>query len=196
MRKLAAVRRQLSPTPHPSRNTMNLRAIFLALAAVASVTAANANIVTVTGTLATTDPTFNRPIEDLSDLSTVGTTVRYDVVEFTVSASSEYNFYTTASFDPFVILYAPTFAAAAPLANAVIANDDLFSQTTSGFSQALVTNTVYRYVTTGFANTDLGSYTTTISGVGTVTLVPETGTFAMLALGLALLGFARRQAQA
>jgi hypothetical protein len=175
---------------------MNIRSTLLALAAVTSVTAANANIVTVTGTLANTDPSFTRPIEDLSALSSVGTAVRYDVLEFTVSTASNYTFLTTALFDPFVILYAPSFTAATPLTNAQIANDDLVSQTTSGFTYALNTNTVYRYVTTGFVSTDLGSYSTTIGGVGTVTLVPETSSYAMLSLGLAMLGVARRRSRA
>ena len=175
---------------------MNLKSTLLALAAVASVSAANANIVTVTGALSNADPSFNRPIEDLSALSSVGTTVRYDVLEFTVSTSSDYTFLTTALFDPFVILYAPAFTAATPLTNAQIANDDLVSQTTSGFTYALAANTVYRYVTTGFANTDLGDYSTTIGGIGTISVVPEASTYAMLALGLTILGVARRRSKA
>lgn len=175
---------------------MNFKLTLLALAAVASVTTANADIVTVTGALADADPTFNRPIEDLSSLSSVGTTVRYDVLEFTVSAPSEYTFVTTALFDPFVILYAPTFTATTPLVNAHLASDDLLGHTTSGFTAVLDSNTVYRYVTTGFANTDLGNYSTTIGGLGTVTLVPETGTYAMMALGLGLLGIVRRRSKA
>ncbi|MBC7940927.1 MAG: PEP-CTERM sorting domain-containing protein, partial [Chitinophagaceae bacterium] len=109
-----------------------------------------------------------------------------------------YTFLTTALFDPFVILYAPTFTATTPLVNAQIANDDLLGQTTSGFTFALVPNTVYRYVTTGFANTDFGTavtgvYTTTIGGIGTITVVPEASTYAMMAMGLAMLGIARRR---
>lgn len=172
---------------------MKLKPTLLALAIVASSTAAHANIVTVTGALATSDASFNRPIEDLSALSSVGTAVRYDIFEFVVGTSSDYTFLTTGLFDSFVILYAPSFSAAAPLSNALLANDDLVSQTTSGLTYTLTANTVYRYVTTGFANTDLGSYSTTIGGIGTITAVPETGTWAMMALGLALLGVARRR---
>jgi hypothetical protein len=175
---------------------MKMKLILSALVAVTSVTAANANVVSITGALATTDPVFNRPIEDLSELSTVGTAVRYDLIEFTVGTSSNYTFLTTALFDSFVILYAPAFSASTPLANALIANDDLLSQTTSGFSYALTANTVYRYVTTGFASTDLGNYSTSIGGVGTITVVPETSTYSMLALGLAMLSVARRRSQA
>jgi hypothetical protein len=175
---------------------MNIKHTLVALAALACAAAAQANIVTVTGALTTTDPSFNRPIEDLSSLSSVGDAVRYDVVEFTVGTAGEYTFMTTAMFDSFALLYAPTFSASSPLTNALIANDDLLGQTTSGFTFTLATNTVYRYVTTGFGNTDLGNYSTTIGGIGTISMVPEASSYAMLALGLGVLGLiARRKAR-
>lgn len=175
---------------------MTLKHTLVALAAFACAAAAQANIVSVTGTLATSDPSFNRPIEDLSSLSSVGTATRYDVVEFTVGTAGEYTFATTAMFDSFVVLYAPSFSAAAPLANALMANDDLLGQTTSGFTANLSTGTVYRYLTTGFGNTDLGAWSTTIGGIGTISMVPEAGTWAMLALGLGVLGVAARRRRA
>ena len=85
---------------------------------------AQAGIVTFAGTTVG-GPTFNRPLEDLSGLSAVGTAVAYDSHIFSVDTTGEYSFLTTATFDTFSVLYTPTFSAAAPLTNALVANDDL-----------------------------------------------------------------------
>ncbi|HLL09943.1 MAG TPA: PEP-CTERM sorting domain-containing protein [Rubrivivax sp.] len=174
---------------------MNLKPTLLALAAAASfVSSAQAAIFTTTGTLSNTDPTFNRPFEDLSGLSAVGNAVRYDVLNFVVGTSGNYTFLTTAMFDSFSLLYSPTFTAAAPLTNARAANDDLLGLTTSGFDFDLTAGTNYFLVTTSFSNGELGAYSTTIGGPGVITVVPEAGTYGMMALGLAVLGIARRRA--
>ena len=139
------------------------------------------------------DPTFNRPLEDLSSLSTVGTAVRYDVLHFFVGTSGQYTFATTAMFDSFAVLYSPTFSAASPLGNALAANDDLLGVTTSGFAANLTAGTNYFYVITAFANNEMGAYSNTIGGPGVIAVIPEAGTYAMMALGLAVLGIARRR---
>ena len=173
---------------------MNIKPTLAALAAVALVSSAQAAIFTTTGALTTSDPTFNRPLDDLTGLSSVGTAVRYDVLHFVVGTSGEYTFVTTAMFDSFAVLYSPTFSAAAPLGNAKAANDDLLGVTTSGFASSLTAGTNYFYVTTAFANNEMGAYSNTIGGPGLITVVPEAGTYAMMALGLAFLGIARRRA--
>ena len=132
--------------------------------------AGHADIVTHTGSTAG-GPTYTRPLEDLSGLSAVGVGVRYDAYTFSVSTSGDYTFLTTGAFDTFSTLYSPSFGAATPLVGARIASDDLLSApfTTSGFSFSLVAGINYSLVTTGFAPTDSGRFSTTIAGSGTVT---------------------------
>jgi hypothetical protein len=154
---------------------------------------AQALIYTYTGNT-TGGPTFNRPLEDGSGLSAVGTAVRYSSFEFTVSASGDYTFLTTApSYDPFVLLYSPSFNPGAALSNYVGANDDLLGLTTSGLGATLNTGTTYVFVNTGFGNLDFGAFSTTIGGPGVITQVPEPEVLAMMALGLAVLGWARQR---
>jgi PEP-CTERM motif len=170
----------------------------LAVAAVAVLVAAapaRAAIYTFTGDT-TSGSTFNRLLEDLSDLSAVGTAVRYKVFAFSVSAPGDYTFITTtASYDPFTFLYSPTFAPATPLSNALAANDDLLGLTTSGFTFALSANTPYAFINTGFFNSDFGAFSTTIGGPGNIipAVIPEPSGYALLALGLVAVGLARRR---
>lgn len=171
---------------------MRIRSLLVAAAALTvAVVPARADIFTFTGALDQTDPTYNRLVEGLSELSTVGTAVRYDVGQFTVGTSGEYTFLTTGTFDTFAFLYGPSFNAATPLANALIGNDDLVSFTTSGLAYNLTAGTNYFYITTAFANADRGLYSNTIGGPGVITAVPDAGGAALLALGLGLLGLRR-----
>ena len=169
---------------------------FSALACLAG--ASHANIVTFTGTTAG-GPTFNRPTEDLFGLSTIGTAVRYDAYSFSVSAAGSYTFLTTGLFDTFSLLYRGTFNPTSPRINALIANDDLVSPplTTSGFALTLAAGTTYLLVNTGFSNSEFGSFSTTIGGPGNiVATIPEPAAYGMFALGLGVVGLARRRALA
>jgi hypothetical protein len=164
-----------------------------ALCALGAVLPAHALIYTYTGSTAG-GPTFNRPLEDGSGLSGIGTAVSYSTFEFSVSVAGEYTFMTTApSYDPFVLLYSPSFNPGSALGNFVAGNDDLLGFTTSGVSATLSTGVNYVFVNTGFGNTDFGSFSTTIGGPGSVTPVPEPDVAAMLAVGLLMVSLARRR---
>lgn len=153
---------------------------------------AQADILTITGNT-TGAPVWNRLTEDLADLSLVGTAVTYHVTALRVSVDGFYTFLTTADFDSFVFMYEYSFNPAAPFTNAIGANDDLFTTTTSGFVGPMFSGVDYFLVTTGYSNADYGNYSTTIGGPGHVALIPEPSTWMMSALGLALIGFARRR---
>ncbi len=175
---------------------MTFKTTVMALAAIACMAStARADIVTVSGSTSG-GPTFNRPLEDLSGLSLVGTAVAYDAFQFSVSVAGDYTFVTTgfapAGYDTFALLYTAPFMAGAPLTNALAASDDLFGVgLASGFAYALAANTSYVYVTTGFGNTDAGSFVNVIGGPGVITAaVPEPQTVLLMALGIAALGAA------
>lgn len=142
-------------------------------------------------------PTYNRALTGFSGLSGVGTAVRYQTLAFSVTASGSYDFLSaaTGAWDNFTFLYGPSFNPATPLVNGLGSNDDFPGIGTSGFSAALTAGASYVFVTTGFANTDFGAYANSITGPGTVNVVPEPGTYGLMALGLALVGFAARRSR-
>jgi hypothetical protein len=133
-------------------------------------------------------------------LSPSATAVPYVATTFTVSASGTFQFFSIAlgGWNNFTFLYAAPFAAGSALTNALVGNDDYLNDTNniglSGFSYALTAGTSYVFVTTGYANTDSGAFTDSITGPGTVTLspVPEPDTRQTVALGLAVIGLALR----
>jgi hypothetical protein len=151
-------------------------------------------------------PSFNRPLADFSGPSLFGVGSYYNSLTFNVSVSGAYTFLSTATsaWDNFLLLYSPVFTATAPLSNGLIANDDFAGIGTSGFTFGLVVGTSYTLVTAGFDGSsqpiaDFGSYTNTITGPGTVTVtaavVPEPGSYGLMALGLAAMGVAVRRRQ-
>jgi hypothetical protein len=163
-----------------------------------------AGLVTITGDTSG-GPGFNRPVEDLSALSAIGTDVAYRSYGFTVDASGSYTFLISALFDSFGFLYSPALNTAVPLDNALVANDDLLiGFSTSGFAFDLVSGTPYYLVTTGFANTDFGSFSATIGGPGNILPiddpvvpgVPEPAGVALVLLGLGTMALAGRRSAA
>jgi hypothetical protein len=154
-------------------------------------------------------PSFNRPLSDFSGPSVFGVGSYYNSITFNVNVSGAYNFLSTATlgWDNFLLLYSPVFTATTPLVNGLIGNDDFGGVGTSGFTFGLVAGTSYTLVTAGFDGSsqpfpDFGVYTNTITGPGTVTVtaavVPEPGSYGLMALGLAAVGVAlrRRERQA
>ena len=169
-------------------------AITPATASVA--TATSPNVLTITGDT-TGGPTYDRPIEDLSGTSGVGTDVAYRTFKFHVTASGDYSFFTTGDYDTFDFLYA-SFDPSAPLANAILANDDLFGIGTSGFLASLLAGVDYTLVTTGFGNGDFGFFSSTIGGPGAIVAaaavtVPEPEVLALLMVGAGAMGLRMRR---
>lgn len=160
-------------------------ALVVALVGALSALPAAASTVTISGDT-TGAPTFQRPVEDLSALSAIGTATPYNAYAFTAGTSGLYSFNTVGSFDTFVLMYDNAFLPAAALTGALIANDDLgASLSPSGFDFGLLAGRQYVYVVTGFDNTEFGSFTTTIV-IPTPSAVPEPASWALVALGLVL----------
>lgn len=176
---------------------MNLKISLIALAASATfATPTLADVTTFSG-ITTGSSFFNRLIEDLSSLSTTGTAVPYSAYSFTVNTTGSYSFLSTAGFDNFVFLYSGIFNRNQPLVGALKGNDDLITAWTSGFVYNLNAGATYTFVTTGFSNADLGAFSNTIGGPGTVTAVPEPSVLVSMLLGLAGVSAAvRRKAAA
>ena len=149
----------------------------------AIVTPFNYNGTTVGG------PTFNRPLANGNNaptaLSAVGTAVSYDVITFSIATSGAYTFLslsvTPANWDNYTFLYSGSFNPASPLSNVLIGNDDNPTIGRSGFTYNLVAGSTYSFVTTGFSNTDAGSFSNSI----TQAAVPEPSSWALLSLGAA-----------
>ena len=148
--------------------------------------------------------TFVRPNEGTPP-TTVGTgAVPFDSLTFTVNTSGIYTLLsqTDPTRDNYTFLYANNFDPQNPLLNVVLGNDDYLGIVgISGFTTSLVAGTTYTFVSTVIDSTvptTFGDWTTTIKGVGTAIPVPEAGSSALMAIGLAavlLVSQGRRRAR-
>ena len=147
---------------------------------------------TYTATTSGPGPTWNRPVEDLSALSTLGTNVRYQVQSFVAPVTGSYLLQSiaTPTWDNFLVLYRGAFNAATPFVNAIAANDDYPTFGIIGESrivQTLTAGLTYNVVTTGYFNSSTGTFTNTIS-----TATPEPATWMMIVFGVSVLLMRRR----
>jgi len=179
---------------------MKIRSLAVTAAAALAVGSAYADSFAFTGSLASTSPTFDRPVASPGvGLSDVGTEVYYDTFTFSVASSGTYDFLSTvvklglgAAGNNFTALYAGPFDPASSLTNLVVANDDDPTIGLSGFSTPLTAGLTYTFVTTSSTNGDTFRYSDTINQA---VAVPETGRLALMLAGLGVVGFvARRRA--
>jgi hypothetical protein len=179
---------------------MKVRTLAVVAAAALAAGSAYADSFAFTGSLASTSPTFDRPVASPGlGLSDVGTAVYYDTFTFSVGSSGTYDFLSTvvrlgagAAGNNFTALYVGSFDPASSMTNLVVANDDNPSVGLSGFSTPLTSGMTYTFVTTSSGNGDTFRYSDTITPAAAV---PETGKLALMLAGLGLVGFiARRRA--
>ena len=147
-------------------------------------------------------PLFNRATVDGTVLSDVGTAVHYFTQDFAVSQTGAYSLSAVAgdpaNFDTFVHLYS-AFNPSSPLTGFVAGNDDAFASADLGSAIngiTLVAGNNYSFVITGFGNTDLGAFTASIVGPGSIAPVPEPSIYALMAVGMAGLFLARHRSVA
>jgi len=117
------------------------------------------------GALANTDPSFNRPNEGTppTTLSGVGTGVFYNLIPIVITATGLTDISTNSTWDNFLILYSTGgFSPAAPLTNALVANDDLVSSS-AGFTYNFTSTGTYYLVICSFKNGVTGTYSVTLT---------------------------------
>ncbi len=110
---------------------------------------------------------WDRPLASGTGLQAIGTGVSYHVYgPFNVDTAGSYAFSSDQDYDGFIFLYQNSFDPNSPLVNFVAGNDD--SGPGSVITTNLETDRNYYFITTSYAPDDFGTFTTTISGVGTV----------------------------
>jgi len=149
---------------------------LIGFASLSYMVAAPAQAITFMGNTASAPP-WNRPDEGNppNSLSAV-TAVPYQVQAFFVDTTGDYNFLSTApAYDNYTFLYENSFSAGSPLTNVIIGNNDLPNSSDSNYYSGfngvnLTAGTQYLFVNTGLTNAAFGAYSTSITGVGNVTL--------------------------
>ncbi|HLP20327.1 MAG TPA: gliding motility-associated C-terminal domain-containing protein [Chitinophagales bacterium] len=118
------------------------------------------------------DPTFNRSQSGTNyNASAIGSATHYNTHQFSVGTTGAYTFTLCGDYDTYLHIYRDSFNPAFPATNFIVADDDGANATCAGGSRATVTLTAgqsYVFVTTGFGNTNVGTYTVTFTGAGSV----------------------------
>jgi hypothetical protein len=116
-----------------------------------------------------------------------------------VDLSGAYDFLSDPlGFDNYTFLYQTSFAPGAQLTNVIIGNDDV-PPGNSGFNGvALNAGVNYFFVTTGYSNSNFGTFQNTITGPGNIFLaggatVPEPSTFVILGMASLAIVIGRRR---
>ena len=174
-----------------------------ALAAAASVclfaAPASASVLSVTGSLDASDPTFSRPGFGSPPSDVWGGSYYYDTFDFTVSTSGLYSGTLHSAFDNVLGLYTGAFNPASPLVNALRYDDDSGPGYDAEFQYHLVAGQTYTALVTSDYQTQGGFYQLAFNGVGDVVQpggVPEPSTWALMLLGFAGVGFVMRRRSA
>lgn len=187
--------------------TMMIAAAGTVIGALAMPMAANAATVSVNGDT-TGSATWNRPFNTSGTLSSIGTDVPFEVIEFSVDTAGDYEFeITSANFDSYIFLYNETGFDPLNQALGLQALDDdggasLLSLITSanGDNATLAANLVYYIVVSGFDNLEFGTFTLDIRGNGNIALgateVPLPAALPLFLAGIAGLGAAGRRRKA
>jgi hypothetical protein len=178
-----------------------VRGIASIVAVAGLAAAASAQSAVYTAATSSSGPRYNRLVADgvtglSTGLSTVGTNTPYHVQPFWVGTSGPYNFFSNAGspngWDQYLWLYGSSWNPANPAIGAIRGNDDfnnLIGQ--SGFSGvSLTANTQYYLITTGYENSDFGSFTNSITwasesegGPINLGMIPSPGAAALFGLG-------------
>lgn len=138
---------------------------------------------------------FARPLENGNNVPTAArpdASFFYQANPFTVTTAGIHKLtLTSPQFDTYLVLYANAFDPDAPLVNVLLANDDAGDFLGSFLSTNLALGS-YVAVATTFSPEFSGPYTLTIEGPDVGSLVPEPETWALLIVGLGLVGGALR----
>ncbi len=153
-------------------------------------------------------PKWNRPVQDGNNVPTIlslmATATPFSVQPFFVGTAASYSLLSTSNvpsgWDNYTFLYENGFDSTSPLVNVLIGADDTPTVGLSGFTKALTSGKQYYFVTTGFGNSDAGSFTNSITGGEGITLglrsavVPESSALWLALAGLPVVaGIVRRR---